>query len=57
MKNIDCLLNNMALTHTSGTSSNENFLDNKPNRDEPCFDSYENYIIITWGKWYTLANS
>ena len=31
---LDYVLNNMVPTHTSGTSSKGNLLDNKPNRDE-----------------------
>ena len=49
MKIFDCLLNNMALTHTSGTSSNENFLDNKPNRDEPCLTHTKTILSLLEG--------
>ena len=35
----DYVLNNIVSTHTSGTLSEGNLLDNKPNRDESCIDS------------------
>lgn len=34
----DYVLNNIFPTHTSGTLSKGNLLDNKPNRDESCLD-------------------
>ena len=36
---LDYLLNNIVPTHTSGTLSKGNLLDNKPNRDESCVNS------------------
>ena len=42
----------MALTHTSGTSSKGNLLDNKPNIDESCVDSY---IYIKLGMIFLLS--
>ena len=54
MTKLDYVLNNIVPTHTSGTLFKWNFLDNNPNRDESCVDSYENYILMTWGKWYSL---
>ena len=36
---LDYVLNNIVPTHTSGTLSKGNYLDNKPNRDESCVDS------------------
>ena len=33
------VLNNLVSTHTSGTLSKGNLLDNKPNRDESCINS------------------
>ena len=41
---LDYVLNNIFPTHTSGTLSKGNFLDNKLNRYESCVDSYENSI-------------
>ena len=52
------VLNNIFSTHTSGTLSKGNLLDNKPNRDEYCtIDSQEKYILITREKCYTLITS
>ena len=36
---LDYVLNNIVLTHTSGTLFKRNLLDNKPNRDESSVDS------------------
>ena len=33
LKKLDYVLNNIVFTHTSGTLSKGNLLDNKPNRD------------------------
>ena len=44
---LDYVLNNIVPTHTSGILFKGNLLDNKPNRDESCVDSYENYILMT----------
>ena len=38
---LDYVLNNIFPTHTSGTLSKVNLLDNKINRYESCVDSYE----------------
>ena len=57
MIEIDYVLNNIVPTHTSGTVFKGKLLDNKSNRDESCVDSYKNYILMTWGKWYTLITS
>ena len=35
---LDYVLNNIVPTHTSGTLFKGIFLDNKPNKDESCFD-------------------
>ena len=47
---IDYVLNNIVPTHTSGTLFKGNLLYNNPNRDESCVDSYEKYILMTFGK-------
>ena len=36
---VDYVLNNIVPTHTIGTLSKRNLIDNKPNRDESCVDS------------------
>ena len=54
---LDYVLNNIVSTHTSGNLFKGILLDNKPYRDESCIDSYEKYILITWGKWQTLIIS
>ena len=39
LRDLDYVLNNIVPTHTTGTLSKGIFLNNKPNRDEPCIDS------------------